>query len=282
MDVLSHSVTAPDGTTLGLHTVGSGPGLVIVHGAMQSALSQRELALLLSPAHTVHLLDRRGRGASGAAPAAGTEVEVADLTAVLAATGATDVLGISSGAIIAARTALAGDGIHRLALFEPPLGVGNSLRLDLLPRFDAAMTAGDLPRAMGIAMKVAEMGPPWMFGMPAPVLTSVSRRMLASDDAQDVPVHVREMANALTADFAVVRENAGTAADFSRITVPTLLVDGTKTRPYLRAAVAALAAAIPGAHHVELAGQSHGVTQNRDQWGRPELVAPALLEFFAR
>lgn len=272
---------SPDGTPIAFHSLGSGPGIVIVHGAMQSGMSQRELAELLSPAHTVHLVDRRGRGTR---PATTTAEEVADLRAVLAATGSADVLGISSGAIIAARAALAGAGIRRLALFEPPLSIGGSVRLGLLAQFTAALDAGDLPRALAIAMKVAQMGPPWMFGLPTPLLAAVSRRMLAADGRralQPGAVHVRELALALRGDFAVVAENADSVADFAAIAVPTLLLDGTSTRPYLRSAVSALAAVIPGARHVELPGQNHGATQDRAQWGRPDLVAPALREFFA-
>lgn len=275
-------VLSSDGTPVSLRSVGSGPGLVIVHGAMQSGVSQLELATLLSPTHTVHLMDRRGRGTP---PATSTAQEVADLSAVLARTGATDVLGISSGAIIAARAALAGAPVERLALFEPPIAVGPSVRLDLVAPFRAALEGGDVPRAMAIAMKVAQMGPSWMFGLPTPLLAAVSRRMLTADDrGEPAPgaSHLRELAHALTADFTVVTENAGTAADFAGITIPTLLLEGTRTRPYLRTAVAALAAELPHARRVELPGLGHGATQDRARWGRPDLVAPHLLEFFAQ
>ncbi|MBN9241067.1 MAG: hypothetical protein BGO97_15250 [Micrococcales bacterium 70-64] len=286
MSASTDVVLSSDGTPVGLRSVGSGPGLVIVHGAMQSGVSQLELATLLSPTHTVHLMDRRGRGTP---PATSTAQEVADLSAVLARTGATDVLGISSGAIIAARAALAGAPVERLALFEPPIAVGpsahSSVRLDLVAPFRAALQGGDVPRAMAIAMKVAQMGPSWMFGLPTPLLTAVSRRMLTDDDRSEPAPgasHLRELAHALTADFTVVTENAGTAADFAGITIPTLLLEGTRTRPYLRTAVAALAAELPHARRVELPGLGHGATQDRAQWGRPDLVAPHLLEFFAQ
>jgi pimeloyl-ACP methyl ester carboxylesterase len=113
-----------------------------------------------------------------------------------------------------------------------------------------------------------------MFGLPVPVLAMLSRGMLRSDA-------VRDMAEALPADFQVVKENADRGADFSAIATPTLLIDGTGTRPYLREAVEALTRIIPGARHVELPGQMHGVTQNRAERGHPDLVAPLLLEFFA-
>ncbi|MCK9877279.1 alpha/beta hydrolase [Frankia sp. Ag45/Mut15] len=275
VDVADSVVRAADGTPLGCRSLGAGPGLVVVHGAMQDGGSQADLAGLLAAGHRVHLVDRRGRGASGPYPrAAGTAVEVDDLRAVLAATGARCVLGVSSGAIIAARTALAHPGmIDRLALFEPPLSVDASMRLDLAPRLDAAVAAGDLATMMGLSLKIAQMGPPWLFGLPVGVLAALSRPMLRSAPR-------RAQAAALAVDFAVVRDNADRLAEFAAISGSVLLVDCAATRPYLRTAVAGLAAVIPGARRVTLAGHRHGVTQNRDERGRPDVIAPALLDFF--
>lgn len=119
-------------------------------------------------------------------------------------------LGISSGAIIAARAALTDTRIERLILFEPPLGIDGSIRLDMLPDLDTAFDAGDLPRALGLGMKFSEMGPPWMFRRPVPLLAAASKRMLNSPDIQ-------AKAKALRSDFTIVRENADTIADFGGI-----------------------------------------------------------------
>ncbi|TQL02128.1 alpha/beta fold hydrolase [Cellulomonas sp. SLBN-39] len=270
------TVDAADGTALALHSVGTGPDVVVVHGAMQSGRSQRDLAVLLADRFRVHLLDRRGRGASGPLPVPPTQdLAVADLRAVLDATGADRVVGISSGALIAARAALEDERITRLVLFEPPLPVDGSMRLDLADELVAAVARGDLARAAAIGMKVAEMGPPWMFGLPLPVLALASRAMLRSPER-------RRMVEALPEDFAVVAANADRADDLAAIRASTLLVDGTATRPYLRLAVATLAATIPGATHVELPGQWHSATQNSDEYGHPELVAPVLASFLTQ
>ncbi|WPO85356.1 alpha/beta hydrolase [Herbiconiux sp. KACC 21604] len=236
-----------------------------MHGAMQEASSQRDLAELLAERHTVHLVDRRGHGASGALPHPGpphTVREADDLRAVLEATGATSVFGVSSGAIIAARAALVGAPIDALALFEPPLVIDGSADLGALSAFDAAIERDDLPTAMGVAMKIAQMGPPWMFGLPLPVLAAASRRMLRS------PV-VAERARALVADFGVVRENADRVDDVAGVTARTLVLSGSATRPYLKRAATAVAERIPGAQHVVLPGEWHSVTQNRGERGRP-------------
>ena len=59
------SVTSRDGTTIGYRQVGSGPGLILLHGGMQSSRSFTNLAAALSDAFTVYVPDRRGRGLSG-------------------------------------------------------------------------------------------------------------------------------------------------------------------------------------------------------------------------
>ena len=61
----SSTVVSADGTEISFRRIGAGPPLLVLHGAMQSALSQRALATALAGRFPVVLPDRRGRGASG-------------------------------------------------------------------------------------------------------------------------------------------------------------------------------------------------------------------------
>jgi pimeloyl-ACP methyl ester carboxylesterase len=126
---------------------------------------------------------------------------------------------------------------------------------------------------MAVAMRIAEMGPPWMFRLPIPLLAVLSRRMLTPKR--------KPLALGLQADVAVIVANADRVGDFAAITTPTLVLDGTATRPYLRRAAAAAAATIPGARRVSLDGLFHSATQNRDEFGSPDAVLPPLLDFLA-
>jgi len=261
------------GGTVACHTVGTGGGVVIVHGAMQAGASQADLAELLASTYAVHLMDRRGRGTSTAPVAADPGLEVDDLQAVVEATGARRIIGVSSGAILAARLALLVPSLERLVLFEPPLSIDDSMGLARTAAFDAAMAAGDLGRAMAVAMRVSEMGPPWLFRLPIPLLAMMSRRLLTPDR--------KPLALALAADVAIIRANADRVADFAAITTPTLVLDGTATRPYLRKAAAALAATIPGARRVSLEGLYHAATQNREEFGSPDALLPTLHDSLA-
>src|SRR5215467_10066128 len=82
-------VTSRDGTTIGYRQLGHGPGVVLLHGANESAQSHMRLAELLADAFTLYLPDRRGRGLSGLF---GTDYsmqkEIEDLDALLTKTGA--------------------------------------------------------------------------------------------------------------------------------------------------------------------------------------------------
>src|SRR5207244_2729217 len=115
-------VTSKDGTAIAYYQFGAGPGLVLVHGAMQSALSHRQLAEALTERFTVTVYDRRGRGASGAAGAGyAIHKEVEDLAALLSQTAAQRVFGVSSGGLIALEAALALPAIQQVAVYEPAL-----------------------------------------------------------------------------------------------------------------------------------------------------------------
>ena len=58
-------VRSADGAAIGYQRVGSGPAVVLLHGAGQLSGNLMRLARGLSDAFTVYVPDRRGRGRSG-------------------------------------------------------------------------------------------------------------------------------------------------------------------------------------------------------------------------
>jgi pimeloyl-ACP methyl ester carboxylesterase len=76
------SVASRDGTQIAYWTSGSGPPLVLVHGASADHRRWRPLLPYLEPYLTVHALDRRGRGATGDAPEYRLERGYQDVAAV--------------------------------------------------------------------------------------------------------------------------------------------------------------------------------------------------------
>src|SRR5262249_48752066 len=116
-------VTSADGTIIGYRQMGSGPGLIILHGGVRASHNYLRLAELLAKAFTISIPDRRGRGLSGPA---GEDFSIAkeceDLHALMQQTGARIVSGHSAGAVIALEAALTLP-IEKLVLYEPPVSI---------------------------------------------------------------------------------------------------------------------------------------------------------------
>src|SRR5258706_8770560 len=130
-------VISRDGTAIAYWHFGAGPGLVLVHGAMETGLSHRQLAEALADRFTVTIYDRRGRGASGPAGTGyGIRQEVEDLEALLNHTGAQQVFGLSSGGLIALEAALALPALQQVAVYEPALRINGSPSTDFLAPYD--------------------------------------------------------------------------------------------------------------------------------------------------
>jgi pimeloyl-ACP methyl ester carboxylesterase len=277
------AVVSKDGTTIGYRQVGRGPGLVVVHGAMESAASHMQLAEALADSYTVYLPDRRGRGLSGPyGTPYGVREDVEDLDALLAKTGAHDVFGVSSGAIICLEAALALPAIQKAAIFEPPLMVDGPAPSAWLTRFDREMAQGKVAAAMITGMKGAEMGPPMLNVIPRWLLERMTTMMMASEDkkAAGDDVTMRMLAPTLHYDFQLVVDMAGPLERFRAVHAEVLLLGGSKSPAYLTRAVDALEKALPDVERVEFPGLGHEASGNADRRGQPEQVARELRRFF--
>jgi pimeloyl-ACP methyl ester carboxylesterase len=85
---------------------------------------------------------------------------------------------------------------------------------------------------------------------------------------------LKAVAHTLPYDAEILGDWAVPVERAALVRVPTLVANGTKTDARLRSAAKAAAAAIPGAEHTELTGQTHNASA--------AAVAPLLIEFFSR
>ncbi|HXO58215.1 MAG TPA: alpha/beta hydrolase [Candidatus Acidoferrum sp.] len=277
------AVVSKDGTTFGYRQLGRGPGLVVLHGAMESAASHMQLAEALADSYTVYLPDRRGRGLSGPyGTPYGVREDVEDLDALLAKTGAHGVFGVSSGAIICLEAALTLPAIQKAAIFEPPLMVDGPAPTAWLTRFDREMTQGKVAAAMITGMKGAEMGPQMLNLIPRWLLERMTTMMMASEDkkAGGDDVTMRMLAPTLHYDFQLVIDMAGPLERFRAVLAEVLLLGGSKSPAYLTRAVDALEKVLPDVERVEFLGLGHEASGNADRRGQPERVAQELRRFF--
>ena len=119
----SRTVLSADGTPIALFTSGTGPPLVLVHGAAADHTTFRVLGPLLASLFTIHAIDRRGRGASGDTGRYAIEREFEDVAAVATALaretgGSVDVFGHSYGGRCALGAALLSRDVGRVISYE--------------------------------------------------------------------------------------------------------------------------------------------------------------------
>ncbi|MFC5139195.1 alpha/beta fold hydrolase [Actinomycetospora rhizophila] len=251
--------------------MGAGPPLVVTTGALQARASVRLLAEALADRFTVTTWDRRGRGDSGGVPDPGRDPlgaegadlvaeEVADLAAVVAATGGTPVhYAHSAGAMLVLTAVLAGLPAARVVAHEPPwplAGDDPASRRDLGAATMSALRAGDPDDAAAA----------FLGGFPAAAPAPVERLRRTPFWAGTVA-----LAPSLPHDVALVVGEPLPAGRLAGLAVPLLALDGEHSPAWVRRAVAALAAAVPGAEHRTLPGQVHIVT--------PAVLAPVIAAF---
>jgi len=281
------SVTSKDGTIIGYRQLGHGPGIVALHGAMESAKSHMQLAEALAGSFTVYVVDRRGRGLSGPYGAGySMPREVEDLDALLTKTGSQRVFGVSSGGLIALQAALTLPAIQKIAVYEPALIVNGSISTAFLPRYDREIAEGNTAAALVSGMLGAQMGPPFLQKMPRWLLEAFTRQGMKQEDKTAKPgdVTMRSLAPTLHYDFQLVSEMAEQAERFRALHVDTLLLGGSKSPAYLKQALDALEQVIPQARRVEFPGLDHGGSGDlgpTNRSGDPRRVAQELLRFFA-
>ncbi|MCH6170364.1 alpha/beta fold hydrolase [Pseudonocardia alaniniphila] len=252
--------TSSDGTTIGWRQLGSGPAIVVMHGAIATGEQWLPVAHALADEYTMLLVDRRGRGLSGDAEAYDLSTEVADLEAVLAVAGpGATVLGHSYGAITAAATVAAGAGVSALVLYEPPLPVNGSFLGTALAPLAAAVAAGENERVLSI------------------MLTDIVHTPEADVDALRQTTMWAEMvalAPTLERELRVVDGLAGDVDRFTTIRQPTLLLLGSDTAQHHVDATRFLTERLPHATLVELPGQEHFAHATA-----PTLVADVVRSF---
>jgi pimeloyl-ACP methyl ester carboxylesterase len=283
---ITNFVTSQDGTTIGYRQLGHGPGVVLLHGAMESAQSHMQLAEALADAFTVYLPERRGHNLSGPdCKDYSIQKEVEDMDALLSETGTHNVFGVSAGGLICLQAALTLPAIHKAALYEPALIVNSSISTAFLPRYDKEMAQGKVAAALVTAMKGAQMGPPVFNAIPSFLLELLTNMAMKSEDkkAKSGDVTMRMLAPTLHYDFQLVGEMNGTLENFRSVDAEVLLLGGSKSPAYLKAALDALEKVLPHVKRIEFPGLDHGGssdTSNTNRGGNPELVAQELRRFF--
>lgn len=267
----SGTASSADGTAIAYHMEGgeSDPVLLRVDGAAtHRALDhgRAEFTRQLSGRFRVVSYDRRGRGGSEDRDAYAVEREIDDVAALLDHfDGHGFVVGLSSGAVLALRCAAVGVAIDALACYEPPFVVSPD-RAPVAPgyaeRLHAEVVAGRPGEAVKLFMTEA-------VGVPAAVVEGMA--------GQPFWPALEQIAHTLVYDARVMGETMQGRPEavhaFADVGVPTLVMNGEASEPWLRAAANKLTELLPRGTAAELPGQTHDVD--------PVLLADTIGSYFS-
>lgn len=257
--------TSADGTKIAYETIGSGPAIVLVDGAMcdRSMGHARALSAELADHFTVYAYDRRGRGESGP----GTnpyhaDREIEDLDAMIeAAGGSAHVFAASSGAHLSLLAAARGTKINKLVAYEAPYVVDDS----------RTPNAADLPQQVQRMLAEGRNGDAVKaflraVGLPGPMI-ALMRFMPAWKQ-------MCALATTVPNDLSMVvpfQQGRPIPADLrTGVEQDTLVIAGGKSPQWLTSAQAAVVAELPHGQLITLPGQTHMI--------KASVTAPVVVE----
>ncbi|GAA1523831.1 alpha/beta hydrolase [Kribbella lupini] len=252
-------VISTDGTEIAYDAVGSGPGLVLVAGALTARAYYGPRAEALAESFTVITYDRRGRGDSGDQAAYSVEREVEDLEAVRAATRASYGYADSSGVMVLLRAVAAGSAFDKLAIMEPPFRVEGAPPAPerYLERLQEFVAAGNPGGALELFM-VEAVGQP--------------KDQVDGMKASPYWPALEALGHTLVYDALQLGDSELPVELLGQIEQPTLALHSTASPEWLQRAVAAAAGAMRDSRVLALEGSFHEVP--------PEVLAPALVKHF--
>ncbi|HLV36033.1 MAG TPA: alpha/beta hydrolase [Spirillospora sp.] len=255
-------ITSKDGTQIAFDRSGSGPAIILVDGAFchRAFGPMKPLTPFLEPHFTVIAYDRRGRGESGDTLPYAVEREVEDIDALIQEVGGEAFLyGTSSGAALVLEAAAHGLNVKKMALYEPPFNSDSDAlqrAADYTARLNELLAAGK--RGDAAALFMSYVGTP--------------EEAIAGAKQSPAWGALESVAPTLAYDNAILGTGAVPTGKAATVTVPTLLLTGGATIPFMHETARALAASMPNAEHRVIEGQTHDI--------QPDAIAPVLIEFF--
>jgi hypothetical protein len=174
-------------------------------------------------------------------------------------------MGGSSGGVLALDGAARGLAIAKLAVYEPPLIVGDGgphLPSDFAGQLTELASSGRRGDAVEAFMTQA-------LGMPAEAVAGMRLAPFWSGLEAKAPTLAYDM----IISGPTQAGSPGPLSKWASVKMPALVMDGGASPEWMRNGVRALARVLPNATHRTLEGQTHSAD--------PAMLAAALQEFFA-
>ena len=282
------SVISKDGTIIGYRIMGSGPGVILMHGGANASQHFMTLGNALADNFTVFIPDRRGRGLSGPiGEDYSIKKELEDIYAIIKKTDAHNLFALSSGALILLECALKLPSlVEKAALYEPPLDIDNTIIeiLSFMPRFDREISEGKLADATVTMLK--DFGiyfgvPSYITGLPRFLLTNLFKLYYKyeSNNVKGDDVSFSILIPSFHYDYQLVVEMKGTLENFKNVHGEVLLVGGSESPNFLKHTLDELEKVLPSVDRVEFNGLGHAGSLDS---GKPKQVAVELRKFFLK
>jgi len=245
------TVVSKDGTHIAFEKTGKGPPLVLLPAGGGNDHTRWELAGVreaFARQFTTYAVDTRGLGQSGDSDEYSLDREFEDVAAVVDSIDEpVNLLGHSSGALLALNAALLTDNLRTLILYEPPIMVGEH-------ELYSKEVLAELKRLLG-------MGEREQF-----LITFLQDVGGASTAEIDMLRKAPNWQNRVDAAHVILRglQEVGhyrfDAARFAEMTIPTLLLTGSESSPPFRDATNLVHEALPNSRIVIFEGHGHVAT----------------------
>jgi len=254
----------PDGSAVVGADEGSGPWILVVPPGSDDGSGWAAVARHLTGRFRVVRLHRRQYRLDVDNPTGfPLSVEIDEVRAVIERFGRPVLLvGHSSGGVVALET-LISTPVTGAVLYEPPVNIPGMDWDEPLARANAAIAAGRPGRAMAIFARDIVKTPRWVATIGG-ILVSILPRY-------------RAMAPRQIFDALAIYELGNRLDAYGTISTPTLLLSGARSPKHLGERIDRLAAIMPTAEKVTIAGQGH--TANRRA---PAEVAEMIASFYGR
>jgi pimeloyl-ACP methyl ester carboxylesterase len=270
-EVHTRTVSSDDGTPIAYHSVGSGPGLVVVGGVLSAGSDYMDLAKALASEFEVHVMERRGRPGSGPLRVDHSlDDECSDLAAVVAATGSEAVFGHSFGGLVALETVRQKAHCTEVFVYEPGVPIRGNLHADWLDDYARRLDHGDRRGAFASMVKSAGFAPKPLAVMPVwyvrlVLSIAIRGRKWATMD--------RLLEANLTEHRLQAVLDAPSAERFSTVTARTVLLGGANSPDSISGPLLdEIAASIPCSEVALLPGLGHLAPQDQ-----PDRIASEIL-----
>lgn len=180
----THTLLSQDGAKISYLTMGSGPAVIVIPGALSMAAGYVAFASALAEHFTVHIIERRGRGLSSPQ---GDDYSIIkereDVLALLQKTGASLLVGHSFGGLVALEVARNNPSLTKVAVYEPGVSIDGSIPMDWMPGYEKKLTEKKyldafVEFARGINPESTGKAPPWLMKLLLPLFLSSHERKL--------------------------------------------------------------------------------------------------------